>query len=101
MLNPALILLVDPRLTLSILLFIMVIQVLESFKIMDYSLLLAAHNVDETKKRRSEERAGLYPPAITEGSRTHQLSPVSEQPSTSDSAGAYDAQGTVQVLFLH
>ena len=65
---------------------------------MDYSLLLAVHNVDETKRQRIEERnSGII-------DKTHQqLSPVSEQPSTSDSnadayaaATATAAQGTIQ-----
>ena len=64
---------------------------------MDYSLLLAVHNVDETKRQRIEERnSGII-------DKTHQqLSPVSEQPSTSDSnaeayaaATAAAAQGTL------
>ena len=65
---------------------------------MDYSLLLAVHNVDETKRQRIEERnSGII-------DKTHQqLSPVSEQPSTSDSnadayaaATATAAQGTIR-----
>ena len=68
---------------------------------MDYSLLLAVHNVDETKRQRIEERnSGII-------DKTHQqLSPVSEQPSTSDSnadayAAATAAQGTIRSQNKH
>mgnify|MGYP001800067028 CR=1 FL=1 len=70
---------------------------------MDYSLLLAVHNVDETKRLRIEERnSGII-------DKTHQqLSPVSEQPSTSDSnadayaaATAAAAQGMIQSQNKH
>ncbi|XP_064596503.1 phosphatidylinositol 4-phosphate 5-kinase type-1 alpha-like isoform X2 [Liolophura sinensis] len=59
-------------------------MVLESFKIMDFSLLLGVHNLDFTERRRgvSEERGGAGPTSPTE----------SQVPSTSDGSQEGGAQ---------